>query len=253
MDNDFDFYGGLRDEDDVQSERHAAAEHFVRLKKQHGHLPDNDPQPLEKEAMMGALLGAAAKGIGGLATRKGVASLAGNVVKDAVVGKAVGAVGNAMKPAAAPVQQAAQGFKYAGLGAIVADVTGAKDKLKKAVEELKEKKANALAAIKDPASWPFMAAGGLLAGGHSIMQNRPKKDLGGKSENEISKEDAVARLRARGEEKGLFQKLKNRTTEMEAGTAKALREHPVKASLIGTGVGAGLGLGLAQLLGAGGK
>lgn len=108
--------------------------------------------------------------------------------------------------------------------------------------------------VRDPAA---LLVGGTIGAGTgllSYLNSRPKDELKGKSEDEVRLEGKVKANKERGEEHaGLVRKLRNRMTEMEAGSAKAFREHPLKASLLGGVLGTGAGLGIARMLGAGGK
>lgn len=90
---------------------------------------------------------------------------------------------------------------------------------------------------------------GALAGGVGTYLASRAQDDTGKSKME---ENLGASVKANESkpERGLLQKLKNRETESAHGIARAFREHPVKASLMGALTGGGLGYGLGQLGGA---
>jgi hypothetical protein len=96
----------------------------------------------------------------------------------------------------------------------------------------------------------MFAVPGALAGGlATYLRSRPKEDLGGKSADETTFGDAVDAQKKRPE-KGLLQKLKNRSTEAASGYATAFREHPMKSTAIGALLGGATGLSIAQALGA---
>lgn len=151
--------------------------------------------------------------------------------------------------------------KGARLGQAVSGIANlgpsAVEKLKEALKvfDSKEKKAVSLLEVaKDPASWPAAGIGAALLGGHTYIKSKPRKELGGQSEHEYAYNNAVREQRARGEEgAGLSRKVTNRTRELVAGLAKAFREHPAKATLLGMGTGALTGLSIARMMGAGGK
>lgn len=91
-------------------------------------------------------------------------------------------------------------------------------------------------------------AGALAGGIGTYLASRPQADTGkGKAEEEL--EGAVAANKTKPE-RGLLEKLKNRETETAHGFAKAFREHPKKAALIGLLTGALAGHGIGQLGGA---
>jgi hypothetical protein len=123
-------------------------------------------------------------------------------------------------------------------------LAGVKDKL-----ERNEKTASLREAIKniDPALIGPVAGGTALGGLLTYLGSRPHDDLKGRSKTEHQLEKAVNNEE---EENGLMDKLHNRTTEMGHGYAKAFREHPGKASLIGAGMGAAAGYGIGRLAGA---
>jgi hypothetical protein len=90
---------------------------------------------------------------------------------------------------------------------------------------------------------------GALAGGvGTYMASKPQKDTGkGKAEEEL---EAMVQAQKKIPERGLLHKMKNRETENAHGFAKAFREHPGKAALIGALTGALSGYGIGQLGGA---
>ncbi len=93
---------------------------------------------------------------------------------------------------------------------------------------------------------------GALAGGvGTYLASRPQKDTG-KSKSEEELEGMVASQKNKPEN-GLLHKLKNREVENAHGFSRAFREHPIKASLIGTGIGALAGHSIGQLAGAAAK
>lgn len=90
---------------------------------------------------------------------------------------------------------------------------------------------------------------GALAGGvGTYLASRPQKDTGkGKAEEEL---EGMVEANKKIPERGLLHKLKNRETENAHGFAKAFREHPLKASLLGALMGGASGYGIGQLSGA---
>jgi hypothetical protein len=99
---------------------------------------------------------------------------------------------------------------------------------------------------------PGMAAttgvGALLGGLGTYLASRPQKDTG-KSKAEEELEGKVSANSGKPE-RGLLNKMHNRTTELEHGFARAFREHPKGAAAIGTATGALSGYGLGRLAGA---
>lgn len=90
---------------------------------------------------------------------------------------------------------------------------------------------------------------GALAGGvGTYLASRPQKDTGkGKAEEEL---EAMVKGNKGKPERGLLEKMKNRETENAHGFAKAFREHPLKAALIGALTGGVSGYGIGQIGGA---
>ena len=87
-------------------------------------------------------------------------------------------------------------------------------------------------------------------GGTGLMMSRsmPRKSKGGRSNWEDTAESRVRGQRPG--ESGLVEKLKNRSNEFSHGTAQAMREHPIKSSLmVGAPVGAMVARRLAKALG----
>jgi hypothetical protein len=119
----------------------------------------------------------------------------------------------------------------------------------KAASELAEKRAGLAEKMKSlgPLSLGLMGGGAAAGGLGTYLASRPREELGGKSKAEDELEGMVEAHQKRPEH-GLLHKMKNRTTELEHGYAKAFRDHPLKAGIIGAGAGATGGYGLARLL-----
>jgi gas vesicle protein len=94
----------------------------------------------------------------------------------------------------------------------------------------------------------LMGLGALIGGGLTYAGSSPNEDREGRSWDE-DKLDSLVKGRKGKPENGLAHKVLNRSEELALGLAKAFREHPIKASLIGGGAGAGAGYGLARALG----
>ena len=321
-----EFFSGLKDEDDKTSEFFAGAEHLVRMKKQHGLTPPEDPEPLEKVALFGLSQKEKAEAeylrqhngwademnkpenldlfnqhleVNALKLhKKPLAQLndqeweavhaatsehphfktmhqkhfgGGEAVKQANFEEEHGEVVpeepppppkrkgrhsmgyNPSPEAAKRLEEAKKKIeKTAGVplpGGLTQLAPQAIEKLKKALQE-KEKKAapTNMEALKSPKSWPLMAAMGLAMGGATYLGSRPKKELNGKSENEVTFEKKVEADKERVNP-GLLRKLQSAFHENERGTAQAFREHPVKATGIGAAIGTMTGLQLARLTG----
>jgi len=116
-------------------------------------------------------------------------------------------------------------------------------------DSLTEKRAGMADKLKSlgPLTLALMGTGAAVGGAGTYLASRPQEHLGGKSKAEDELEAQVQAHQERPE-KGLLHKMKNRTTELEHGYAKAFRDHPGKAGLIGAGAGAAGGYGLARLL-----
>ena len=100
----------------------------------------------------------------------------------------------------------------------------------------------------NPKAMGFLGLGTALGAGGSYLSNRPQKSLGGKSWEEDMAEGAVDHRHARPET-GLARKVLNRSKEMHHGVAKALREHPGKAAILGGATGLAAGAGVNRMLG----
>lgn len=90
--------------------------------------------------------------------------------------------------------------------------------------------------------------GTAMGGIGTYLASRPQKDTG-KSRAEESLEGKVNSQKDIPE-RGLLSKMHHRNTELEHGYAKAFREHPGKAALIGSATGALGGYSLGRLAGA---
>jgi hypothetical protein len=114
---------------------------------------------------------------------------------------------------------------------------------------LAEKRASLAEKMKSlgPLSLGLIGGGAAAGGIGTYLASRPREELGGKSKAEDELEGMVEQHQKRPEH-GLLHKMKNRTTELEHGYAKAFRDHPLKAGLLGAGAGATGGYGLARLL-----
>lgn len=117
----------------------------------------------------------------------------------------------------------------------------------------KSKIAGPLQALKnaDPVMLSLIGAGALAGGVGTYLSSKPDKGED-KSRAEKGYERIVQEQQSKPET-GFVQSLKNRTTELGHGYAKAFREHPVKAGLLGGVTGGMAGRSLGKLLGAGGK
>ncbi len=112
-----------------------------------------------------------------------------------------------------------------------------------------EKKADMMGVAKDPATLMFAVPGAIAGGLATYLRSRPKEEHGGKSADEVMYEDAVD-AQKKHPEKGLLQKVKNRSTEAAHGYATAFREHPMKSTALGALLGGATGFSIAQALGA---
>lgn len=118
--------------------------------------------------------------------------------------------------------------------------------------EEREKTANAIVdAIKhiDPAIAIPTAAGGVAGALLTRHGSKPRHELGGRSKAEHELEAQVD-TNSRLPENGLLHKMHNRNTELQHGYAKAFREHPNKATMVGALSGALGGYGIGRLGGA---
>lgn len=116
-------------------------------------------------------------------------------------------------------------------------------------DKFAEKRASMAEKLKSlgPLSLGLMGAGAATGGIGTYLASKPQADLGGRSRAEDELETKVKAQQGRPE-KGLLHKMNNRTTELEHGYAKAFRDHPGKAALIGVAGGAAGGYGLSRLL-----
>jgi len=122
-------------------------------------------------------------------------------------------------------------------------------KIKAASDPLSEKRASLAEKLKQigPLAGGLMAGGAAAGGIGTYLASKPQEELGGRSRAEDELEAFVEAQKGRPE-RGLLHKMKNRTTELEHGYARAFSDHPVKASLLGAAAGASGGYALTKLL-----
>ncbi len=274
--DELDFLRGIEGESQNGQDLVAGAEHFIRLKKQVGFSrPAEHGLELEKDA------GELAESLATPATCKGCGKVKTSCMcktaglKEILQGARSGlkyqsmGVGAGLKGLKMPGAKSRSAGMLAGMAAPVAaaggvgylagKATNEKEKtaqslyscLNARLEEMREKTANSvLERLKDVNPGLVSATGlGALAGGlGTYLSSRPQKDSG-KSKAE---EDLEGRVKAQENqpERGLLGKIHHRNTELEHGYAKAFREHPGKASIIGAITGAMGGYGIGQLAGA---
>lgn len=116
-------------------------------------------------------------------------------------------------------------------------------------EEL-EKMANPIQAIKemDPALRTVMGIGAGLGAASTYLGSRPQKKLEGKSRAESELEGAV-NAQKETPPGGFLSKIHRSNTELAHGYAKAFREHPLKAALMGAASGAAAGHTIGNIMG----
>ena len=277
-----EFLQGLKTDDEKFSEHAQSAEHFIRLKKQTGYQQPEMPE-LEKTAgpnssfgstmLKGTALGAGIGGVLGAVNgpAKDGKQRAKNIARSALGGGALGALSAPLKAVFNSQKGLTNAIKErtdviakgtSAMHGLRDEMTAARlgIKVKKPrVHDMKElspghfglaeKRASLAEKLKSigPLAAGLMGAGAAAGGVGTYLASRPHDNLDGKSKAESELEAAVAANQSRPEG-GLLHKMKNRTTELEHGYAKAFRDHPVKASLLGAGAGAAGGLGLARLL-----
>jgi hypothetical protein len=217
-----------RFEDQVQS-----AEHFIRLKKQSGYGQSSETTEKTASAMESARRALSKSPTLRAAVLSGVAS---------------GTVGAGLGAASSPPGHRLEGAVGSGIrsGAVGAAGGALYQHLSNKLAEKRASMADKLKSI-GPLAGTLMAGGAAAGGIGTYLASKPQDHLGGKSRAEDELEGQVKAHQERPET-GLLHKMKNRTTELEHGYAKAFRDHPGKAALIGAGAGAAGGYGLAKLL-----
>lgn len=226
-----DFHDGLQTDEEKQKEWTDAAEFFVGLR-----TPPPEPTQQEKRASFQDVQSAILNAV--RSHPKLVGSLAG-----AAGGGALGYIKGDDEHKGRSALLGAGGGALAGLGAgaLVPHLKGG---------IAKHDPSGLLTTLKDPASWPFMAAGGAGLGSLTYHGSRPREELSGKSKNEVSTEKNL-QMRAAVPEETFSDKMQGRNAEFQHGAAKAYKEHPRKAALIGGMTGIGAGLLASKILGAG--
>lgn len=101
----------------------------------------------------------------------------------------------------------------------------------------------------DPVIAALVATGGLVGGVGTYLNSKPRDNLGGKSKSEILADKAVAGNKATPEG-GLISKMRRGNDELSQSYAKAFKEHPIKASLLGSILGGATGYSVARAGGA---
>ncbi len=98
---------------------------------------------------------------------------------------------------------------------------------------------------------PLMLTGaGAVTGGISTyLASRPRQELQGQSKREVELGKQIEETKDLPD-KGFIDKLRKGNRNLEYAYAKAFREHPGKASILGAGVGALVGRRLSRALGA---
>lgn len=274
--DELDFLRGIEGDSQHGQDLVTGAEHLVRLKKQVGfsHPVSHD---LELEKTAGELTESLAtpvtcKGCGKIKTScmcktaglKEILQGARSGLKYQTMGVGAGLKGLKMPGAKSRsvgmlAGMATPAAAAGGVGYLAGKTSNGKEKeaqdlrscLSLKLDELREKTAGSmLERLKDVNPGLVSATGlGALAGGlGTYLSSRPQKD----SNKSKSEEDLEGRLEAQKSqpERGLLSKMHHRNTELEHGYAKAFREHPGKASIIGAITGAMGGYGIGQLSGA---
>lgn len=257
-----EFKNGLEGERQNGEDLVSGAEHLVRLKKQVGYENRRDDDlglEIDKTAATHKdLPNTARRAASGASSKvKEVASALKSklrkkpMLRAAVIGGAAsGTVNAAMGAASAPPGHRTENAIRQGVtGAALGAGGGALfHHLQSKLAQFRKE-----AGLKDKldtlnyGTAAMMAGGGIAGGLGTYLASRPQKDTG-KSRAEEELEESVAGISPE-RERGLLKKMKNRTTEMTHGYAKAFREHPVKAGLLGTASGIGAGYGLSRAAG----
>ncbi len=170
----------------------------------------------------------------------------------ALGGATSGTVGAAMGAATTPQDRLGGAWKGGWTGAASGAGGGAlyhhlNDKL----AEMRQKTANALVdAVKsiDPNLLKTTGLGALIGGAGTYLASKPQEDTG-KSRAEEELEGKIEAQKNQPE-RGLLSKMHHRNTELEHGYAKAFREHPIGAAMMGAATGAAGGYGIGRLAGA---
>jgi hypothetical protein len=97
------------------------------------------------------------------------------------------------------------------------------------------------------------AVGGTLGALSFYRGSKPREELGGKSRDEIesARDLKISRMEKPEKELGFTGKIDRRLDESKIGLSKTLREHPIRAALLGAGVGAYTGQQLKSIMGIG--
>lgn len=184
-------------------------------------------------------------------TLKGYLSTHPTARAAAIGGAASGTIGAAMGAANSPGDRIGGAVSGGVTGAALGAGTSALyHHLNHKLASAREKTASSIVEhLKDvnPGLVAATGAGALIGGIGTYLSSRPQKDTG-KSKSEEELEGKVEAQKSQPE-RGLLSKMHHRNTELEHGYAKAFREHPHKAALIGTVSGALGGYGLGRLAG----
>jgi hypothetical protein len=230
--NNEDFLSGLVDDDDKFEEQVAAAEHLLRLKIQTGYQSESE---IEKEA---AFNWNTAKDY--LATRPALRSAAIGAGATGAVGAVQGAMNDPRGSVHGAISGGAKGAVAGGAGGLA--FHHLQNKLGSIQDVLKQNIPH-----MDPKTLMTMGLGAAAGGILTHVGSKPREALGGKSKDEVRLQAEVEGSKLHPEN-GLMQKLRNRGLEHRHGIAQAFKEHPGKATAVGSVVGAGAGYGLAKLL-----
>lgn len=236
-----EFLESLKTEEDRFNELTAGAEHFIRLKKQSGYEQPVVPEAPEKTASLRSAFNGARSSL-----EQGARGLKRDI-KGALNNKA--STYSRSFDAGRVVGKAAPVVAGGAVAHALGKHQGKRESEREIFGDLAEKRASAAEKLKSigPLTAALMGAGALTGGVGTYLSSRPQEDLDGKSKAEDELETQVRAHQGRPEN-GLLRKLMNRTTELEHGYAKAFRDHPGKASILGAGAGAAGGYGLARLL-----
>lgn len=170
----------------------------------------------------------------------------------AVIGGATsGAVGAAVGAAGSPGDRIGGAVSGGVTGATIgAGASALHHHLSHKLASVREKTAASIVEhLKDvnPGLVAATGAGALIGGIGTYLSSRPQQDTG-KSKTEEELEGKVEAQKSQPE-RGLLSKMHHRNTELEHGYARAFREHPNKAAILGTISGALGGYGIGRLAG----
>lgn len=169
----------------------------------------------------------------------------------AIGGATSGAIGAALGAATSPHDRIGGAVNGGVTGAAIgAGGSALHHHLSHKLASAREKTASSIVEhLKDvnPGLVAATGAGALLGGIGTYLSSRTQKDTGkSKPEEEL---EAKVEAQKSQPERGLLSKLRHRNTELEHGYARAFREHPNKAALLGTISGAVGGYGIGRLAG----